>query len=124
MIYWTFIGPIAGGWLAEKLPVTGYKWIFYSSSIFCVLVQIAGLLFLQETFPPVLLHRQALAMKKEMGLDPRSKKVITVFDKKNGDRTRLDIFKHGMARPFAMVWEESIVQIFSAYMALAYVSIS
>lgn len=116
------IGPIAGGWIAERLPGDGYKWVFFSTTIvssfssrhtcafiltplppkFCALVQIMGIIFLKETYSPTLLHRQALALKKEMGLDPKSDKVQTIYELKSANKTVGHHIRHGMIRPFVM----------------------
>ncbi|KAF4562481.1 hypothetical protein EYR36_004141 [Pleurotus pulmonarius] len=41
------IGPVAGAWIAEK---STWRWVFWSTSILCVAVQILGLFFLHEIF--------------------------------------------------------------------------
>jgi len=40
------LGPIAGAWIVEKVS---WRWIFWSSSMACGVVQIFGLIFLQES---------------------------------------------------------------------------
>jgi hypothetical protein len=67
-----------GGWIAQKVPVDGYKIIFYSTTAvrvfpsfspssktdaiisfqFSALVQLVGLFYLKETYGPVLLRRR------------------------------------------------------------------
>uniref|UniRef100_A0A0W0G5L8 Putative MFS polyamine transporter n=1 Tax=Moniliophthora roreri TaxID=221103 RepID=A0A0W0G5L8_MONRR len=41
---------------------TNWRWVFWSTSIFDVIIQIAGILYLQETYAPVLLERKARRM--------------------------------------------------------------
>jgi len=83
-------------------------------------VQIVGVFFLQETYHPILLQRQALALKKEMGLAPDSDHVKTVFEVKQGRKTARQVVGHGLVRPFVMLGCESILQILSLYMAFIY----
>jgi len=40
------IGPVAGGWIAEK---SRWQWVFWSTSIFDGFVQILGFLCLEES---------------------------------------------------------------------------
>jgi multidrug resistance protein len=43
------IGPIAGGFISMK---TTWRWVFRATTIADAAIQIAGLFFLQETYPP------------------------------------------------------------------------
>lgn len=86
----------------------------------CALIQFVGYFYLAETYAPLLLHRQALSLKKTMGLDPKSDKVQTVFDVKVGKKTMTHIVTHGLIRPFAMFWNEKMIQVLAAFMALIY----
>lgn len=72
--------------------------------------------YLQETYHPILLQRQAAAIKKERGLDKHSDHVKTVYEVKNGRKTVAHVVGHGLVRPFVMLWSESILQILSLYM--------
>lgn len=111
------IGPVAGGWIAQKLPDNGYVWVFYSTTILCALVQLAGLLWLKETYYPVLLSRRAGLLKAELGLDPRSDKVQTVYQIKEGPMSVRTHVSHGLKRPFVMLWNEPIIQVLAAYVS-------
>ncbi|KAK4701371.1 hypothetical protein P7C70_g4862, partial [Phenoliferia sp. Uapishka_3] len=114
------LGPLCGGWVAQRLPNDGYKWVFFSTTIACAIIQVLGLLFLKETYAPVLLRRQALAMKVEMGLPKDSDRVQTVFEIKGGNKSLGHVLSHGLVRPFQMFTKESIIQIMSVYMAIIY----
>ncbi|ORY91475.1 major facilitator superfamily domain-containing protein [Leucosporidium creatinivorum] len=113
------VGPIAGGWIAQRVPNDGYRWVFFSTTIFCALVQLFGLRFLKETYSPVLLHRQALALKKEMGLPKDSDKVQTVFEIRER-KTLRHIITHGLIRPFSMFAAEHIIKVLAVYMGIIY----
>lgn len=58
------VGPIAGGFIAEN---TTWRWVFYATTIADAVIQIIGLFYLQETFPPVLLGRKKNKLIKETG---------------------------------------------------------
>lgn len=53
----------------------------------------------------MLLHRQALAIKKELGLPKGSDKVQTVFEIRER-KTLRHIITHGLVRPFSMFASE------------------
>ncbi|KAI5825467.1 MFS general substrate transporter [Schizophyllum commune Tattone D] len=57
------IAPVTGAWVAER---TTWRWVFWSTSIFTCFVQALGLIFLRETFEPVLLARKANRIRKEL----------------------------------------------------------
>ncbi|BGP14908.1 hypothetical protein JCM10213_003735 [Rhodosporidiobolus nylandii] len=114
------MGPVMGGWIAEKLPNNGYKVVFYATTGFSALVQLVGLFFLTETYAPVLLRRQALTMKKDMGLPADSEEVRTIFEVKAGRKTPKEVIQHGMLRPFSLFLREPILQILSLFMSIIY----
>ena len=45
------VGPIAGGWIAEK---STWRWVFWSTSIAAFVIQIVGLWTLQESMYPMI----------------------------------------------------------------------
>lgn len=115
------IGPVFGAWVAEKLPTDGYKWIFYSTTIFSALVQGLGLILLRETYHPILLDQQATKLKKSMNLPKGSDKVQTIFEvKSGGKKSPREVFVRGMTRPFVMFFHEPIIQVQALFMALLY----
>ncbi|GAA6004698.1 hypothetical protein JCM11491_002199 [Sporobolomyces phaffii] len=113
------LGPIIGAFCSTIS--SGWKWVFWSTSMFSALVQLLGLVLLRETYHPVLLNEQVSQIKKSMGLPDSSDKVQTIFDVKGGGkRTPREVFKRGMTRPFVLFWHEPIIQVQGAYMALLY----
>jgi MFS family permease len=95
------LGPVAGGWVAEK---TTWRWVFWSCTILTVLIQGLGLIYLQETFAPVLLQRRAAALRKETGNDS----YYTEWD--SPDRTALQVIRRALKRPFRFLVTEPIIQ--------------
>ncbi|KAJ7593505.1 MFS polyamine transporter [Mycena floridula] len=110
------LGPVAGGWVAEK---TTWKWVFWSTSIFTVIIQIAGLFLLKESYAPLLLERKAERIRASMDREKGdSRPVRTKFE--GADRRWQTIFSKAMIRPFALFIREPIIQIIGIYMALVY----
>lgn len=58
------IGPIIGGVITQK---ASWRWIFWTLSLFDVVLVIIGFLFLPETYGVVLLGRKAAKLRKETG---------------------------------------------------------
>ncbi|SCV70992.1 BQ2448_3754 [Microbotryum intermedium] len=98
------VGPIAGAWIAEK---SRWEWVFWSTTILCVVIQVFGLVYLRETYAPQLLRHKASKIKKERGLPANSLEVQTIFEvKSGGSRKAVDVFKHSMIMPFKLFWSE------------------
>lgn len=101
------LGPLVGAWIAEK---TTWRWVFWSTSITAVLVQISGLFFLQETFPPTLLKRKADRLRKETG----NEKLYTEFE---SDNTLGNILGIAAIRAFRMLATQPIIHMIAVYLA-------
>ncbi|KAF8994689.1 MFS polyamine transporter [Cyathus striatus] len=111
------LGPVCGGWISER---STWRWVFWSTSIVDVLVQISGFFYLRETFAPVLLEQKA--KKIRAGLDVESgpvKEVKTIYDT-TADRHWKAIFAKAMTRPFLIFANEPIIQLLGIYMAFLY----
>lgn len=104
-------GPLVGGWIAER---THWSWVFWSVSIADALLQIAGFIFLQETYAPELLKRKARTMRKTTG----NPKLRSTFERP--DRHWTAIMARGMIKPIVFLGTEPIVQVFALYMAVLY----
>jgi multidrug resistance protein len=58
------VGPIAGGFITEN---TTWRWVFWSTTIFCAAVQISGLLFMQGMFSlRIISHTVLTCIQKPM----------------------------------------------------------
>ncbi|OJA16584.1 hypothetical protein AZE42_03852 [Rhizopogon vesiculosus] len=58
-----------------------FSWQFWSTSIVGAVIQIVGILFLQETYAPVLLERKAERIRRSVSVeDAPYRKVRTVFE--------------------------------------------
>ncbi|RDW69360.1 MFS multidrug transporter-like protein [Coleophoma cylindrospora] len=105
------VGPIAGGFIAEN---TTWRWAFYATTIADALIQILGLFFLQETYPPVLLHHKKMKLIKETG----NEALHTEFD--HPERTVWKTLRISLIRPFKLLGTQVIVQVLALYMAYLY----
>ncbi|KAI0964038.1 hypothetical protein AcW1_000955 [Taiwanofungus camphoratus] len=109
------IGPIAGGWIAEK---STWRWVFRATTITACVVQFFGLFLLRETFAPLLLERKAKTIQKQMDAEKGDRPVRTVFQTE--DRHWRQLFARSLFRPFALFVQEPIIQLFGLYMAFVY----
>ncbi|KAF9488438.1 MFS polyamine transporter [Pleurotus eryngii] len=110
------IGPVAGAWIAEK---STWRWVFWSTSIVCVAIQISGLFFLRETYAPVLLEQKAEKLRKTMDSENGAyKEVRTIYE--SPDRTWQSIMIRSLTRPFMLFFSEPIIQVLGVYMAFIY----
>ncbi|KAM0257509.1 hypothetical protein ACHAQJ_004323 [Trichoderma viride] len=105
------LGPIAGGWVTDR---TTWRWVFYSTTIACGVIQTAGLFFLQETYAPILLQRKKMALIKETG----NTNLVTEYDDPN--RTLMQTLTVALTRPFRLLATQPIVQVMSLYMMYLY----
>ncbi|KAM0472853.1 hypothetical protein ACHAPX_008530 [Trichoderma viride] len=105
------LGPIAGGWVTDR---TTWRWVFYSTTIACGVIQTAGVFFLQETYAPVLLQRKKKALIKETG----NTNLVTEYDRP--DRTVFQTLTTALTRPFRLLATQPIVQVMSLYMMFLY----
>jgi MFS family permease len=107
------VGPIAGSWIAEK---STWRWVFWSTSIVDAAIQGLGLLFLKETYAPVLLERKVAKIRKSVD----EEKARGVEIPSPIDRHWKAIFSKALVRPFKLFICEPIVQLLGAYMAFVY----
>ncbi|GAM85273.1 hypothetical protein ANO11243_032770 [Dothideomycetidae sp. 11243] len=103
------VGPVAGAFLAEK---TTWRWIFWTITIVAGIVCTAGLLFLRETYGPVLLEKKAARLRKETGNDK--------YYVKSSDRAAPStIILRAFTRP-ARLFVSPLVFLFTMYVSVSY----
>ncbi|KAF8994559.1 MFS general substrate transporter [Cyathus striatus] len=105
------MGPLVGGWIAER---TKWQWVFWSVSIADAILQVAGFIFLRETYAPEILKRKARAVRKSTG----NPSVRSQYE--NPDRHWSTVMGRGIIKPIKFLFTEPIVQVFALYMAVLY----
>lgn len=106
----TVVGVLAGGALTQYAH---WSWCFWVISILDLLIQLAGLAFLKETYPPVLLRRKRNLLARETG----NGNLKTEYD---GNRKWKTLLAKNLKRPFHMLGTQPIVQVMSVYQGYAY----
>jgi MFS family permease len=95
-----------GGFISEY---TTWRWVFWSTTILCALIQLSGLFFLQETYAPVLLQRKAAKLRKESG----NESYYTEYD--DGDRRLIVLLSTALVRPFRLLLTQPIIQVLAGW---------
>jgi hypothetical protein len=97
-----------------------WRWVFWSTSIVDVAIQLSGLIYLRETYAPVLLEQKAKRIQQTQDVENGApKRVLTVYESSE-PRTWQHIFRKSLIRPFQLFYEERIVQLLGIYMAFLY----
>ncbi|PSN68210.1 MFS multidrug transporter-like protein [Corynespora cassiicola Philippines] len=116
----TFIGPcvapICGAYISIN---TTWRWIFWSTSIFDVFVQLLALFFLSETFAPAILERKAKKIRQELQKRGGGSHRIVRTEYDSGDRFS-KILRKRLILPFIMLFTHPAVQFPSIYRAYLY----
>jgi len=104
------IGPVAGGFLADA---EGWRWVFWLLAIISGTILLLMMIFMRESYAPILLERKVARLRKETG-NPllRSKLDIGLSPK--------DYFKRGIVRPFKLLTRDPISIVFGLYIAVVY----
>ncbi|KAF7596684.1 hypothetical protein BBP40_000607 [Aspergillus hancockii] len=106
------VGPIAGGFITEN---TSWRWIFYATSIADGVIQVLGMIFLRETYTPVLLKRKAKRLRSKTG-----DLAYQTESEKSNNQTVFQILRVSLVRPFRLLITQPIVQFLAVYMAFIY----
>lgn len=106
------LGPIVGGFVGMTV---GWRWIEGVMAIFTGVLWIAGILFVPETYTPIILRKRAAALSKETGMVYKSRK-----DSEQEPKTVLQVLSFALSRPWVLLFVEPIVLLLSVYMAIVY----
>ncbi|KAK8010629.1 hypothetical protein PG990_009594 [Apiospora arundinis] len=105
------IGPIAGAFITEN---TTWRWSFWATTLADAVIQLLGLIFLRETYAPVLLRWKRERLSKDTG----NNGLHTPYD--DPDRTVARTLRTAVARPFRLLATQVIVQALALYMMYLY----
>ncbi|KAF2639736.1 MFS general substrate transporter [Massarina eburnea CBS 473.64] len=76
------IAPIVGGALVISMPTVGWRWTEYVTGIILAVTLVASVIYIPESYPPVLLKRKANRLRLETGnfaLHAASEEIGTSF---------------------------------------------
>jgi multidrug resistance protein len=105
------IGPICGGFIAEH---SSWRWGFWGINIVDVPILVIGMMFLEETYPPVLLCWR----KQQMVRDTGNERLFTKYEQSDlAFRGRL---AQAVMRPLTFMTTQIIVIIMGLYMSYLY----
>ncbi|ETI23718.1 hypothetical protein G647_05523 [Cladophialophora carrionii CBS 160.54] len=105
------LGPMIGGFLS---PAAGWRWLFGFLALYAAVLTFFGIIFVPETYAPVLLRRRAKLLSKATG-----KVYMTRIDIEQ-PLVLKEVVKRSLARPWALLFREPIVLLLSIYMAVVY----
>lgn len=106
------IGPIAGGFLAQS---KGWRWNMGMMTIFSGVMLILGLLFVPETYAPVILRKRAQKLRLLTGNVYRTKE-----DAARGKIAPSKALSTALLRPWILLFREPIVLVLSIYISVIY----
>ncbi|KAI2613728.1 MFS general substrate transporter [Hypoxylon fragiforme] len=107
------IGPIAGAFITAN---TTWRWAFWATCVADAAIQVAGLFFLRETYPPVLLARRRQHLVTLTG----NMALRTPYDDNGSSSSIWAKLRVSMTRPFRLLATQVIVQCISLYMMFVY----
>ena len=105
-------GPIVGGFIVQSH--LGWRWTGYITAIMAFFFSTLGVIFVPETFGPVLLKRRAARIRFET----RNWAIHSRLDEQQVDLR--NIATKYLIRPFAMLSKEPILILVTVYMSLIY----
>lgn len=106
------LGPIVGGFLGET---QGWRWVEGLMAILAGTLWVVGIVFVPETYAPVLLRKRAARLSRVTGYVYRSR-----IDVENGGISARKAFQTALLRPWALLFLEPIVLLLSIYMSIVY----
>ena len=108
------LGPLIGGFLS---PAAGFRWLFVLLAVYAALLTLAGILFLPETYAPVLLRERAKKMSEVTG-----QCYMTSMDFQKPIAYN-DLIKKSLLLPWTLLVREPIVLLLSIYMSIIYATL-
>lgn len=108
------LGPLIGGFVT--VSYLGWRWVFWVMMIFAAFCWILTILFLPETFAPVLLVRKAKRFRKR---DPENNKNLYAPHEK-GDFSIKALMHRTLLRPFQILGQEPILVMITVYISVVY----
>ncbi|KAF3025696.1 hypothetical protein E8E14_014070 [Neopestalotiopsis sp. 37M] len=106
------LAPFVGGFIVQSS--LGWRWTMYITSIMGWVAFILDFLFLEETYPPVILIEKAAELRrrtKNWGIHAKQEEIEVDFK---------ELLQKNFTRPMRLLFLEPIVTLLSIYMAFIY----
>jgi MFS family permease len=107
------IAPIIAGFITLR---TTWRWVMWVLTFATGFTFVFGILFLRETFAPIILARKAKMLRKQTG----NQELQTLFEATEEGETLWHKIGKNLIRPAKLLTGNIIVFVLSLYMALAY----
>ena len=104
--------PFIGGFITTSY--LGWRWTGYLTGIMGALALVLALIFLEETYPPVILVNKAADLRrrtKNWGIHAKQEEIEVDFR---------ELIEKNLSRPMRMLFTEPIILLLSVYMAFIY----
>lgn len=113
-----FLGPVMGPIIASFVSESylGWRWVFWLMMIFAGACTTVGVIFLPETYAPILLAKKAKQLRK---VDPEHNKEIYAEHERQ-DWSIMGVLNRTLLRPFHMLLMEPILVLVTIYLAVVY----
>lgn len=107
------VGPIVGGFMAGR---ASWRWMFWSTSIFQVLMSAATWTTVRESFAPVILRRRASKLRHETA-NPAYR---TAYERLDEKKPVLHVLGQSLSRPLRLLAFHPSLQIVTVIMGFNY----
>ncbi|WVF71132.1 hypothetical protein IAT40_005929 [Kwoniella sp. CBS 6097] len=109
------LGPVIGGYVTQQC---GYHWVYWLQFIYAIVITVICLVVQPETYAPTILRRQAKKFTKLSTKGGGGDVYIAKYDKVK--KSKKEIMKIGLLRPFELLFTEVIVGCLAIYGAIVY----
>lgn len=108
------LGPIVGGFIT--MSYLGWRWVFWIMMIFAGLCTVIAIIFVPETYAPILLQQKARRLRQA---DP-VRNANLYAEHERADWSLKGVLHRTLYRPFKMLAVEPILLLVTLYLSLVY----